>query len=234
MADKKKPEFKIIPQKRVVTPAATSRHVYLNKPDHGKDDWYDEVGNYKASLIMTPEEAQPIIDVFKELLDAQVAEVKPNLKGKALQALEIRALYEKGCPIQYEYDDDEELTGNLVIAFKSRASYTNKNKEKVSNKPTIIDCTSKAQGGPNRITDIVCAGSKLQIATMMKPYYYAGAIGVKFQIDMVRVVELVTLGGKADNFDVFDDFEGGFTAAPNGSLQEEPEESYEVEEKEDF
>lgn len=233
MSTESKP-YKILPTvRKVASPIGVARHAYLNKPDHGQAGWYDEVGNFKADLVVPKEEAQEFIDKFKELLDAQVAEILPHLKGASKAKFKVRDLFEEGCPIGHDYDDDGETTGNVVIKFKSSASFTNKKTgEVVSLKPRIVDCTPKSEGGPFVVTKIVYGGSTIRLSCNMKPYYHTNAVGVKLEINAVQVIKMAEYGNDNDD-EGFDDFEGGFTASAPSKSMDHPTEAPSSEE-EDF
>lgn len=218
---------KILKPVMIVSPVGVGNYIYVHTPDTK----FDAVGDYKLDLTVGPEEAQEFIEKFNELIEAQYEEVLKVVPKKDHRKIIVNRIDSDVCSIEKEYDDDGDETGNFILKFKNKAEYTSKKDGKViSNKPLVVDCTPKSEGGPHSITQAIWSGSKLRVKAQMKPWFFSNKIGIKLQFKAVQVIELAEGSSGGDDFD---DFSGGYSApvsAPAGVVEDDPE----VDEEEDF
>lgn len=171
------------------TPKGIAQYPWLSKPDTK----FDEEGQYKVNLILSQEDAKPLIQQINESFAQNLKEETKKNKGKDIKTA--------NPPYSDELDDDGKPTGNIVIKFKSKAIYP----------PAIFD----AQGNVMKDSNI-WGGSEIRVNGSIAPYYVPliGA-GVSLRLRAVQVIEYVEGGtGSADRFG-FEEVEGGF-------VQEEP------------
>ena len=103
------------------TPKGIAQYPHLSKPDTK----FSEPGDYKVHLILSAEEAVPIIEqINAAFADNMQAELKKQGK-KELKAA--------NPPYMEELGDDGQPTGNVIFKFKSTAAY----------KPAIFDAKGK-------------------------------------------------------------------------------------------
>ena len=171
------------------TPKGIAQYPWLSKPDTK----FDEEGQYKVNLILSQEDAKPLIQQINESFAQNLKEETKKNKGKDIKTA--------NPPYSDELDDDGKPTGNIIIKFKSKAIYP----------PAIFD----AQGNVMKDSNI-WGGSEIRVNGSIAPYYVPliGA-GVSLRLRAVQVIEYVEGGtGSADRFG-FEEVEGGF-------VQEEP------------
>jgi|5B_taG_2_1085324.scaffolds.fasta_scaffold00153_34 hypothetical protein len=171
------------------TPKGIAQYPWLSKPDTK----FDEEGQYKVNLILSQEDAKPLIQQINESFAQNLKEETKKNKGKDIKTA--------NPPYSDELDDNGKPTGNIIIKFKSKAIYP----------PAIFD----AQGNVMKDSNI-WGGSEIRVNGSIAPYYVPliGA-GVSLRLRAVQVIEYVEGGtGSADRFG-FEEVEGGF-------VQEEP------------
>src|SRR5207253_2129882 len=99
------------------------------------DTKFKENGEYKTNLVLSAEDAAPLVKMADERLAAlregdEVAELEKkrlewNKKMKATPKKQIDELTENK-PYAMEMDDDGEETGNVIFKFSTAASGTSK------------------------------------------------------------------------------------------------------------
>lgn len=219
MANKKpkNPEF--------VSPRGTFRYPKLNEPDYGTEEFPKPDGEYSVRLILTEEDAQPLVDQLQPLLDAAVAEAQEKFKElpvatrKKLKEVTVNDLF------QVEYDQEtEEPTGNVIFKFAMKASGVTKDKKPWSRKPVIFDAKGKKLKNPEPIW----GGTEGKVAFEVRPYFIAGtgAAGLKLGLNAVQIIELVSGGGRdaeGYGFGAEEGYEAGDNedADDNGTFQDE-------------
>jgi len=147
------------------TPKGIAQYPHLSKPD----DKFSKPGDYKVNLILSAEEAAPIIEqinaAFAENMQAEMK--KQNKK-------ELKAA---NPPYMEELGDDGQLTGNVIFKFKSTAAY----------KPAIFDAKGKPMMESN-----IWGGSEIRVNSTIGAYYVATiGVGVALRIRAVQVIRLV-------------------------------------------
>jgi hypothetical protein len=205
MAEKKQKNF------QATTPRGIFRYPALDKPDFGNEEFPKPQGVYKVQLILTEQEAEPLIAKLAPLYDQAVAEGNEKFKGlkveqrKKLKELKVNDLYAQ------EYDrETEEPTGNLIFKFEMNASGENKKGEKYTRKPAIFD----AKGKPMVKVPSIWGGTEGKVSFEAVPYFIAGtgAAGLKLRLNAAQIIELVSGGQRAASdygFGEEDGFEAG-------------------------
>lgn len=213
----KNPEF--------VTPRGVFRYPKLNEPDYGTKDFPKPDGEYSVRLILTEEQAEPLLAKLQPVLDETVADAENKFKElpvatrKKLKEVTVNDLY------QIEYDPEtEEPTGNLIFKFAMKASGKTKTGKSWSRKPVLFDAKGKKL--PKDSPDI-WGGTEGKVAFEARPYFIAGtgAAGLKLSLNAVQIIDLVSGGGRDAEGYGFGE-EDGYEAddnedTDNGAFQDE-------------
>ena len=157
------------------TPKGIAQYPWLSKPDTK----FSEEGEYKVSLILSKEEAIPILKQINEVFAENVAAESKKNGGKDIK--------KAPPPYMEQLDDAGNSTGKVILKFKSKAAY----------KPAIFD----AKGIP-MIESNVWGGSEIKINGSIAPYYTTliGA-GVALRLRAVQVIQYVDAStGAASKF----------------------------------
>ncbi len=151
------------------TPKGIAQYPWLSKPDTK----FSEEGDYKVNLILSAEEAAPIVEqINAAFADNMQAEMKKQGK-KELKAA--------NPPYMEELGDDGQPTGNVIFKFKSKAAY----------KPAIFD----AKGKP-MIDSNIWGGSQILVNGTIGGYYTSLiGVGVALRLRAVQVIQYVEGSG---------------------------------------
>ena len=177
----------------MVSPAGIAVWPYLNSPDTKFDN--GGAGEYKVSVKLTEDAAQPVIDKLQKILDQyQAEEISQNPKVKQ---------FTPRLPIEEEVDDQGNLTGNWLLKVKQKAQITTAN--------GIVDMKVALFDAKRRPTNAeIGGGSTLKVATTIIPYTMPSnkAVGISLRLYAVQVLNLVEGGSDSDGsmFDVEDGF----------------------------
>ena len=178
---------------KMVSPAGIAVWPYLNSPDTKFDN--GGAGEYKVSVKLTEDAAQPVIDKLQKILDQyQAEEISQNPKVKQ---------FTPRLPIEEEVDDQGNLTGNWLLKVKQKAQITTAN--------GIVDMKVALFDAKRRPTNAeIGGGSTLKVATTIVPYTMPSnkAVGISLRLNAVQVINLVEGGSEGDGsmFDVEDGF----------------------------
>jgi hypothetical protein len=188
------------------TPKGIAQYPRLSKPETK----FSEEGEYKVSLILSKEEAIPILKQINEVFAENVAAESKKNGGKDIK--------KAPPPYMEQLDDAGNSTGKVILKFKSKAAY----------KPAIFD----AKGIP-MIDSNVWGGSEIKINGSIAPYYtpLIGA-GVALRLRAVQVIQYVDAStGAASKFGFEEEvgyehqatetFES-IAASPVASVEDEP------------
>jgi hypothetical protein len=205
MADKKPQNFK------GTSPKGTFRYPALTKPDYGNDKFPKPDGEYKVSLILTEDEAQPLIKALAPSYEEAKANAEEEFKKlpvatrKKLGEVKLNDLY------AIEYDKEtEEPTGNVIFSFKMKASGKRKKDDSVwTSKPALFD----AKGKPLLKVPEIWGGTIGKVSYEAVPYFVAGqgAGGLTLRLVAAQIIELRS-GGQRDASDYGFGEEDGFEA----------------------
>lgn len=161
---------------RMVTPVGVGKYVFINEPQTK----FDPNGIYNVSLVMSEEDAQPLVEKLNEQVEEARVQAMETCKPQKRDSLTLNK------PFQKEFDESGIETGNVEFKFKMSAKYTTRDGEVRERKPMIVDSKK------NPVTEVVGSGSKLKVAFNARPYYMpsANAYGVSLFLSAVQVIEL--------------------------------------------
>ena len=91
---------------KLTTPTGVAKYPWLLKPDTK----FNADGEYKVTLVLDKEEAEPVIEKIESVLTEHLEELKMSGKKKVKQG-----------PLPYsdEEDDEGNPTGNVEFKFKT-------------------------------------------------------------------------------------------------------------------
>ena len=157
---------------QVVTDTGIARYPWLNYPD----DQYSKPGDYKLGLILTKEQAAPLI---KKIQDT-ISKAKELANGKKTKAAAL--------PYREELDDQDQPTGNLVFNFKQKSKINLKDGTQADMKPMVVDAKGR------RLTnEQIWGGTKCKVSALLIPYFMAGnGYGCSLRLKAVQIIDLVS------------------------------------------
>ena len=178
-----------------VTPVGTAVWPNLIEPDmkFAKNG----IGSFYTRLRLSAENAQPLMDLARELqqqaYDLELAKLEKEAVGlKGAKATRVKAriadLQMTDLPFRPALDEDTgEETGEVEVNFKSNAGFISKRTgETIDRRVLVFD----AAGRPIQVN--VGGGSKIQVSFTPGHFYMPkkGA-GATFRLEAVRVLELI-------------------------------------------
>lgn len=168
---------------------------YISAPDTK----FDEQGHYKVNLCLSKEDAKPVIELIKTVIAENKAALEQAGKSKQVS---------KAAPLPFEAETDEEtgeLTGNIIIKFKSKAAY----------KPAVFDAKGQMMPKHN-----IYGGSKIKVSSKAD-FYTSPSIGygVALRLRAVQVLEYVEGSSGGNKFGFGE--EDGFTLGEEFETHEE-------------
>ena len=194
-------------KQQIVTPKATAVYPWLNTPDTK----FSVDGEYKVTLKIGSEDAQPLINKIGEVIE----EYRDEQTKKDPKI----ARYSDMLPYDEEVDDQGNLTGNMLFKFKQKAKIHTKDGRTIDMKVALFD----AQRTPTDV--IVGGGSEIKVAATLWPYVLptTKSVGVSLRPSAVQILTLVSAGGSkmADLFDSEDGFVASNTNAEPSFDEEE-------------
>ncbi|MCX4024773.1 hypothetical protein H0A36_22155 [Endozoicomonas sp. SM1973] len=197
-----------------ITPRGTlGPYPHLNTADTK----FDADGVYDAKLILSHEDAQPLINEIDKRFDAYYQEQCKKLKKKKL----------KKSDLPYEEDEDE---GTVTFKFKMKAKIKKKDGTEYARRPALYDTKN------NIIPEdkVLGQGSEVRISTVFYTWYTPSiGVGLTLQPQAVRVYkyEEPNFTASASSYG-FDDEEEGFTLDDEAPFDAEEEEA-ETDEEDD-
>lgn len=172
--------------KTEISPKGVFVYPWLTKPDTE----YNAAGEYKVSLRVSAEEAQPLMEKIDAAIKANHDAVVKE-KGKKVKRVDP----------PYTVDEDD---NTVVFKFKMTASGKRKDSgEDWSQKPGL---KSNTKGPDGKLADLpddvsIWGGTEGKVAFSIFPYFVAGTgAGVKLRLKAVQVIKLVS-GGSDYGFD---------------------------------
>lgn len=219
-----------------VTPiSGRAKWAKVNVPDTK----FNSDGVYSVSLVVSPEDAEPLIERLEEIRKENKEGYTKNSKGKKIrwnphfkEEMENKGTKE---------DPDYQPTGNYEFSFKLKAKKKNyKTGNLYDTKVVVVD----AKGKPIEKALEIGNGSLIKVAFIPSPYYTAAVGGgVSKELFAIQILDLVEFNqaGGGDVTDLFGE-EEGFTYDDAGedvfdedTIQEEEEVTEEVDDDdEDF
>jgi len=200
---------------KLVTPVGVSQFAWLNKPDTK----FDENGHYKVNLIVSANDAKPLIKSINDEIAKAVEMAKEKSKGKNIKTA--------NTPFEEEVVEETvngkkvmKPTGNIIFKFKAKAKIIMKNGDVIDNKVPIFD----SKGTP--MTNQVWSGSEMKASADMIPYYTAMAgAGVSLRLKAVQITKLVEGSGASSSSHGFSEVKDGYTAPEDKTFENEVEQS---------
>jgi hypothetical protein len=179
-------KFKTVKGEKVQTRKGIGQYLFINKPGKAFDE--GGIPDYTATLLLTEEDAKPLIDAIDKLKAEALAEVKTTKKTAR------------------EADDPyatDEKTGMIRFRFK-KPSETNYDGKKAKAHVAVAD----ARGNiiPQDKVPAMGSGSIIKINGYLSPYYVpALGVGVSLKLRGLQLVKLQSFGGEDAKFEVEED-----------------------------
>jgi hypothetical protein len=185
-----------------VTPKGVAVYPWLNTPDTK----FSPEGDYKVTLKLSAEEAEPLIQKVTKITDDFFDEVV----SKDPKAKNLKINY----PFDEEMDDQGNSTGNYLFKFKQKAQITSKEGKNYNMNVALFD----AKRNPTTVQ--VGGGSEIKIAATVWPYVMQSSktVGLSLKPTAVQIIKLSSVGS-AHASSMFQN-EEGFTAEASPSAPE--------------
>lgn len=192
------------------SPKGVFRYPAITKPDFGNEQFPKPHGEYKVQLVLSREDAQPLLDKLEPLFQEAIAEGEDKFsklkieQRKKLKELKVNELFAE------EYDKEtEEPTGNIIFKFATTASGVNEKKEKWERKIAVFD----AKGKPLPKPPAIYGGTVGKISFEVGSYFIpgTGSAGLKLYLSAVQIIDLVSGGQRSASgygFGAEDGYEG--------------------------
>ena len=180
---------------KIVSPEGVSKYAWLTKPDTK----FDKDGHFKVNLVVSAEEAQPLI----QQIDAEMKKSAEIAKEKNKKAVKMA-----NPPYETETDDTGAETGNIEFKFKRKAQIIASDGKVIPFKVAIFD----SSGTPMTDTN-VWSGSKMKVSAELVHWYTAMAgAGVSLRLRAVQITQLVEGGSDNASGYGFDKVDNGYVA----------------------
>ena len=194
------------------TPVGVFKFCHLNKPDTK----FNADGEFNVSVVMDADEPAVKAMVAKltkehakavEAAEEAWAEIsvpnKKKLAAKGIKGVIPLPFYEE------EYDENDQPTGNIIMRFKTKAQFKDRNTGKMTQK-VVPFVDGKGQTIPTKKRPLVYGGTTGRVDFTTSSYFIAaqGTAGLSLYLNKVQIATLVSSGGGG-----FDEIEGsGFSA----------------------
>ena len=161
----------------LTTPKGFAVYPRLDRPDTK----YNDNGQYKCDLSMSPEAAKPLIDKIHKLYKEWTTKNHPKNPGRDNR----NALY------YMAVDDNDDLTGDVVFKLRVTNKITKKG-DLWDRQPAQFD----AKGQPITKAKAVSSGSELKVSFEVYQYQLQdGKKGMSLQPEAVQIINLVEWAG---------------------------------------
>ena len=114
---------------KIVSPEGVSKYAWLTQPDTK----FDKDGHYKVNLVVSAEEAQPLIKQIDDEMKKSLELAKEKNKGKAIK--------QANSPYENEVVEGKE-TGNIEFKFKRKAQIVSSDGKVIPFKVAIFDSSA--------------------------------------------------------------------------------------------
>ena len=200
---------------KIVSPEGVSKYAWITQPDTK----FDKDGHYKVNLVVSAEQAQPLM----QQIDAEIKKSAEIAKEKTKKAVKMA-----NPPYEPETDDTGAETGNIEFKFKRKAQIISADGKVIPFKVAVFD----SEGKP--MTDVnVWSGSKMKVSAELVHWNTAMAgAGVSLRLRAVQITELVEGGGDNAKGYGFGKVDGGYVAPE--SVKEDVAETAQESEASDF
>lgn len=172
-----------------------AKYPRLNEPDTK----FNAQGVFSVKLILTQEDATPLMETIDTLMtktfDEKVADMKANNKSPAL----IKKVKQADTPYQEVFDEDGNATGEYEVTFKMNHKFTKKDGTVETRRPKLFDANGAEIKG---VAPSIWGGSVLTVAYQLVPFDSPVAgIGVSMRLQAVQINKLVSgSGGTAESY----------------------------------
>ncbi|OUU24129.1 MAG: hypothetical protein CBB97_12315 [Candidatus Endolissoclinum sp. TMED37] len=156
---------------QIVTDIGIASYPWLNYPD----DQFATPGDYKLSLILTKEQAAPLM----KKIDETHARAKELGKGKKVSP--------NNLPYKEQLDDQEQPTGNYILNFKQKSKINMKDGSQIDIKPMIVDSKGRKMGNEQ-----IWGGTKCRVSALLVPYLRGSNYGCTMRLKAVQIIDLVS------------------------------------------
>jgi hypothetical protein len=178
----------------VTTPKGTVVWASIDEPDFE----YKDGGEFHIRVRFDPDDLAEITAMGQELLDeaydAMASELKREKKGALLKKLHKREL-----PVMEEDRETGAETGYAIIRAGKTFRVTPKNGPNAGKTFEFIPDVFDARGKHLKKRPRIGSGSEVKLRVKLMEYFVAkdGEMGIKFELEAVQVIKLIT-GGSRD------------------------------------
>lgn len=156
----------------------------LNRPDTK----FDELGQYKADVKLSAEDAAPLIAKIQAVAKEHMGKVLPKAKNSAFEAV---------------LNDEGEETGEVLFKIRVKNKLRKSDGKLWDRRPLVID----AKKNDLPVAVAIWGGTTMRVQFEVYPWNTGAKKGISLQPIMVQVIDLVTGGGRGDA-DAFDEEDG--------------------------
>lgn len=191
-----------------VTQVGTLLYPHITKPD----TTFNPDGIFSAKIILHPSEKRTeLIGIIKSAMSESV-----QMALRENNKLRLETIKRADAPLSDETDDDGNLTGNIILNAKMKATVKPKNGDPWSQTPALFDALNNKIDNKNINP---WSGTKARLSFEIIPFYNAlNGAGVTLRLKAVQIIELVEGGGRnASDY--------GFEPDENGWAYREQEET---------
>lgn len=189
------------------TPVTVFKYCHLNKPDMGTEQYPKKEGEFSVTVAMDKDdpEVQAFIEKMEGFLpeleelaqrefDSASPKVKAGWKAKKITEPTVMPFYTE------EFDADGDPTGRILIKFKTKATFKNKDGEVIKKTVALVDGLGEII--PAKKRPLVYAGTKGRVAfTIGKAFIPGNAEAfLSFYLNQVQIAKLATAGSGTSAF----------------------------------
>lgn len=198
------------PSVQITTPAGVALWPCLQEPDTR----FQPEGTYSTKLILSAEEAAPIISRLEELAVENEAywKTQPGVKLKAVKPV-------SSLPYKPEEDESGNETGNVVFIIKLKAKVTKKDGTVIEMRPKLFSGSGELFTEPRPLR----SGTEMRVSFTACGYFVPSqGVGVTLKLRAVQILKPVFGGGSiASDFgfdsEASDPLDDGEDAGSGGS-----------------
>lgn len=163
------------------------------------DTKFNPEGDYKITVRLPLDVAEPMINAIDEMRSAAMAAAKKNLDKVKAAKLKLADL-----PCKKTIDKEGNETGEYEFSFKMKALVKKSDGSTKTQKPIVVDAKKKPCSAD------LWGGSEVIVNYAMAPFYVpALGVGVSLRLRGVQVLKMVQGGANADAmFGVEEGYEG--------------------------
>lgn len=201
-------------QKQHYTEVGPFKFCHLNKPD----TMYKEEGEFNVTQVFEAdsEEFAALKAVFRDAMKQSKEEAEEKFaaaggKTKAKWKADGITAPQQKMPWAEDYDDEGDPTGEVLVRFKTKATF--KTKDGTEQQKTVKLVDGFGEVIPANKRPLVYGGTVGRVAFTVRPYFIpaSASYGLTLYLNEVQIVKLVT--GKGGSGSSFGAVEGsGFSA----------------------